>query len=310
MRDHVIGRITELAQIDSRIMLVTGDLGFGVLNEYREICVDQFINAGVAEQNMTALAAGMAMEGFIVFTYSIGNFPTLRCLEQLRNDVCYHDANVNVLAVGGGFSYGPLGMSHHATEDLSIMRALPNMQVVAPSDPWQAAQAVDSIVANSGPSYLRIDKSSAGLEPPPNGGFEMGKARILRDGNDVTLVGVGGILAECIKAAETLSEQGISVCVIEMATIKPMDRTAILSAAAKSPLVVTVEEHSVIGGLGGAVAEVMAEDGGSGASLVRIGLDDVYSSIVGSQEYLRSCYGMDASSIVERVNRALKTQLC
>ena len=125
MRDHVVRRLTELAQADERIVLITGDLGFGVLNEYREKCAGQFINAGVAEQNMTAIAAGMALEGYVVFTYSIGNFPTLRCLEQLRNDVCYHDLNVNVLAVGGGFSYGQLGMSHHATEDLSIMRALP-----------------------------------------------------------------------------------------------------------------------------------------------------------------------------------------
>ena len=196
MRDHVVGRITELALSDPRIILITGDLGFGVLNEYREKCADQFINAGVAEQNMTAVAAGMALEGFIVFTYSIGNFPTLRCLEQILNDVCYHDLNVNVLAVGGGFSYGQLGMSHHATEDLSIMRALPNMQVIAPSDAWQAAQAIDSMVAHTGPSYMRIDKSSAGLDASVEGEFRVGKARVLARGKDVTLIGSGGILAE------------------------------------------------------------------------------------------------------------------
>ena len=304
MRDHVVGRLTELALADPRIILITGDLGFGVLNEYREKCADQFINAGVAEQNMTGMAAGMAMEGFIVFTYSIGNFPTLRCLEHIRNDVCYHDANVNVLAVGGGFSYGPLGMSHHTTEDLSIMRALPNMRVLVPSDPWQAAMAVDSLVANPGPSYLRIDKSNAGLEAPSDGGFEVGVARTLREGSDVTIIGTGGILAECISAAEMLSDGGVSVGVVEMATIKPIDRNAILAAAARSSLVVTVEEHSVIGGLGGAVAEVMAGHGCS-TGLVRIGLDDVYSSVVGSQEYLRSYYGMDAAAIVDRVNNAL-----
>ena len=184
------------------------------------------------------------------------------------------------------------------------MRALPNMQVIVPSDPWQAARAVDSLVASPSPSYLRIDKSSAGLEAPSDGGFEIGVARTLRNGSDVTIIGAGGILAECISAAERLSDGGVSVAVIEMATIKPIDSNAILAAAARSSLVVTVEEHSVIGGLGGAVAEVMAGHGCS-IPLIRIGLDDMYSSVVGSQKYLRSYYGMDASAIVDRVSNAL-----
>ncbi len=306
MRDHVVRRITELALDNPKIILITGDLGFGVLNEYREKCADQFINAGVAEQNMTGLAAGMAMEGFIVFTYSIGNFPTLRCLEQIRNDVCYHNANVNILAVGGGFSYGPLGMSHHATEDISIMRALPNMRVLVPSDPWQAAAAVDSLVANPGPSYLRIDKSSAGIEPSHGGTFDIGVARTLHEGSDVTIIGTGGIVAECISAARILSNENISAGVMEIASIKPIDCDAIHAATSCSSLVVTVEEHSVIGGLGGTVAEIMASQGCS-ARLVRIGLDDIYSSVVGSQQYLRSYYRMDAAAIVDRINNALAT---
>jgi len=309
MRDHVVGRLTELALADPRIVLITGDLGFGVLNEYREKCADQFINAGVAEQNMTAMAAGMALEGFRVFTYSIGNFPTLRCLEQIRNDVCYHDLNVNVLAVGGGFSYGQLGMSHHATEDISIMRALPNMQVIVPSDPWQASQAVDAIVEHAGPSYMRIDKSSAGLEANAEGEFQVGKARILTQGTDVTLIGSGGILAECLKSTVELKEQGILAGVVEMATIKPVDAVAIQELAEKTSLIVTVEEHSIVGGLGGAVAEVMAEKG-CGTRLVRVGLEDTYSSVVGSQEYLRGAYGMDAASITRRVTNALQETAC
>jgi len=300
MRDGVIGRLTELALTDPRIMLITGDLGFGVLDEYRRKCADQFINAGVAEQNMTGLAAGMAMEGMTVFTYSIGNFPTLRCLEQIRNDICYHDANVKILAVGGGFSYGQLGMSHHATEDLSIMRALPNMRVFVPSDPWQAQMVVDELVEWPGPCYLRIDKSSAGLERPQEGGFVAGVARVLREGNDVTIVGTGGILAECLSAATMLSQDGMSVGVVEMSTVKPLDGEAIASATECSSMVVTVEEHSIIGGLGGAVAEVMAELGSS-TPLVRIGLPDVYSSVVGTQDYLRRHYRMDSGAIVERV---------
>ncbi len=200
-------------------------------------------------------------------------------------------------------------MSHHATEDISIMRALPNMQVVVPSDPWQAAAAVDSLVANPGPSYLRIDKSNAGLAASGDGGFEVGVARTVREGDDVTIIGTGGILAECTSAAEMLSDAGVSAGIVEMATIKPIDRNAILAAAARSSLVVTVEEHSVIGGLGGAVAEIMAGHG-CGTSLIRIGLDDTYSSVVGSQEYLRSYYEMDAAAIVDRVNSALAALQC
>ena len=309
MRDHVVGRLTELALNDPRIMLITGDLGFGVLNEYREKCADQFINAGVAEQNMTAVATGMAMEGFIVFTYSIANFPTLRCLEQLRNDAFYHDANVNVLAVGGGFSYGSLGMSHHATEDLSVMRALPNVRVLVPSDPWQAALAIDSLVADPGPSYLRIDKSNAGLAAPSSGGFDIGVARIVRDGDGVTIISAGGILAECLQAADMLADCGLTVRVIEMATVKPIDRAAIIDAADDSYLMLTVEEHSIVGGLGGAVAEVMAESGSS-CKLMRIGLDDTYSSVVGSQDFLRRHYGMDAATIAKRVRNEMSNQRC
>lgn len=303
MRDSVVGRLTELAQQDQRVILITGDLGFGVLNEYREKCADQFINAGVAEQNMTGVATGMALEGMIVFTYSIGNFPTLRCLEQIRNDACYHNANVKILAVGGGFSYGQLGMSHHATEDLSIMRALPNMQVIAPSDPWQARMAVDFLVKHPGPCYLRIDKSGAGLEQPEEGGFTAGKARVLSDGSEVAIIGAGGILAECIEAADALEGAGVSAGVIEMATVKPIDVDAILAAAERVPVIVTVEEHSVIGGLGGAVAEVLAEHG-CPARLIRIGLPDIYSSVVGSQEYLRNYYEMDAAAIVQKIKSA------
>jgi transketolase len=309
MRDQVVARITKLALADPRIVLITGDLGFGVLNEYREKCAEQFINAGIAEQNMTAVAAGMALEGHIVFTYSIGNFPTLRCLEQIRNDVCYHDLNVNILAVGGGFSYGQLGMSHHATEDLSIMRALPNMQVIAPSDPWQAAQAAEAISKHVGPSYLRIDKSSAGIDEGSEGGFQVGKARVLTQGSDAVLIGTGGILAECVKAAAELCERGISVGVVEMATVKPIDEKTIIRLAAETPLIVTVEEHSRIGGLGGAVAETMAGQR-SNSCLIRVGLDDSYSSVVGSQEYLRGIYGMDAESIMRRITKAHQEMRC
>ena len=160
MRDHFVKRLCELAESDRRITLITGDLGFGVLNEFRQRFPRQFINAGIAEQNMTGLATGMALEGRIVFTYSIGNFSTLRCLEQIRNDACYHEANVKIVSVGGGFSYGALGISHHATEDLAIMRSLPGLTVVSPCGLWEAVQAAEAVTRTPGVCYVRIDKSA------------------------------------------------------------------------------------------------------------------------------------------------------
>ena len=204
MRDAFIRALSELADQDPSIVLVNGDLGFGVLNDFIANRPTQYLNAGVAEQNMTAVACGMALEGARAYTYSIANFTTLRCLEQLRNDVCYHDANVTAVSVGGGFSYGQLGMSHFATEDLAILRALPNMTVVAPSDPWQAAELTKQLHKRGGPTYLRIDKDKAGLPPAPED-VVLGKVRVVREGGDVAIFATGGILGEALKAADMIS---------------------------------------------------------------------------------------------------------
>src|ERR1051325_134088 len=201
MRDAFIARLEKLAASNPRVFLITGDLGFGVLDSYRKNQPRQFLNAGVAEQNMTGLATGLALEGRIVFTDSIANFPTLRCLEQIRNDAVYHDANVKVVAIGGGFSYGTLGFSHHATEDLAILRSL-GMPVIAPGCDWEAEEAVDALVNTPGAGYLRLDRSSAGSTRMPGEKFELGKARVLRAGKDLTLVSTGGILSEVLQAAE------------------------------------------------------------------------------------------------------------
>lgn len=302
MRDTVVKRLSELAEKDKRIILITGDLGFGVLTDFAVQFPRQFLNVGVAEQNMTGIAAGMAKEGYIVFTYSIGNFPTLRCLEQLRNDVCYHGLNVNVIAVGGGFSYGPLGMSHHATEDLSIMRALPNISVIAPSDPWQAEFAVDSMVVNPGPCYLRVDKGKANLPAKTSSDFRYGKIRTVRKGNAVTLIAIGSILKEAYIAAEQLETQGIDARILEVHTLKPLDVSPILKAAQETAGLITIEENTVLGGLGGAVAEACMEGGVSPGFFKRMGLDDQYSSIVGSQDYLRAHYGLDHKAIMKQAH--------
>ena len=305
MRDVFIQRLTEVAESNPRVLLITGDLGFNVLNAFAERFPRQYLNAGVAEQNMTGLATGLAMEGRVVFTYSIANFPTLRCLEQIRNDACYHAANVKVVAIGGGFSYGALGVSHHATEDLSILRSLPELTVVAPGDDWEAAEATSALVTAPGTCYLRLDRSSAPATNRPDEQFQLGRGRVIRQGEDMTLMAVGGILGIALEAAERLVGEGIECRVVSMHTVKPLDREAILAACRETGGIVTIEEHTIDGGLGGAVAEVCLDAGVFPQTFRRIGLRAGFSSIVGDQEFLRSQYGMDAQAIIAAVRTLL-----
>jgi transketolase len=306
VRDTFIASLTGLAKNDPRVFLITGDLGFAVLDDYSRTYPRQFLNAGVAEQNMTGLATGLALDGRIVFTYSIGNFPTLRALEQIRNDAAYHDANVNVVAVGGGFSYGALGISHHATEDLAILRSLPGLTVVAPGDDWETEHAVPALAALPGTTYLRLDRASAGRTQREGETFVLGKARRLREGTDVTLVSIGGILGVTLAAADELAAQhGIRARVLSMHTLVPLDVESLMDAARETGAVITVEEHSVHGGLGGAVAENLLEAGVVPRAFHRVGLRHGFSSIVGSQDYLRTRYGLDAPAIIETVRRVV-----
>jgi transketolase len=301
MRDSFIARLESLAAADQRVFLITGDLGFGVLNSYIERFPRQFLNAGVAEQNMTGLAAGLALEGRVVFTYSIGNFPTLRCLEQIRNDAAYHDANVKVVAIGGGFSYGTLGFSHHATEDLAIMRSL-GIPVVAPGCDWEAEEATTALLHAPGTCYLRLDRSSAGKTGRPGERFAIGKARVIREGGDVTLISTGGILSVVREAAETLaSTHRIQCRVVSMHTVSPLDADAVLSAARETGGVVTVEEHTLLGGLGSAVAECCADAGILPRRFHRVGIRPDAPVVVGGQPYLRTLHRMDAPAITATV---------
>ena len=307
MRAAFVNRLTELAASDPRIVLITGDLGFGVLDEFEKRFPRQFLNVGVAEQNMTAVATGMALDGYIVFTYSIGNFPTLRCLEQLRNDAFYHGANVKVVSVGGGFSYGQLGMSHHATEDLSILRALPGCTICAPGSQYETACLVDAVVAQRGPAYLRLERGSAEFADGPDIRCELGKARMLRDGNACTIIATGGVVSEVIAAAVLLESQRMPCRVLSMHTLKPLDAAAITNAAAETGGICTVEENSVFGGLGGAVAEVCLESSVRPQRFLRLGIKDCYTSVVGDQDYLRKTTGIDRQSIFQSVTALINS---
>lgn len=307
MRTAFIRTLAELASQDDRIMLVVGDLGFGVVDAFAQQFPKRFVNAGVAEQNMTAIAAGLALSGKIVFTYSIANFPTLRCFEQIRNDVCYHNANVIVASVGGGLAYGALGMTHHATEDIAVMRSLPNLTVVAPGDPLEAELATRALVARPGPAYLRLGRAgephvhpqATQLAPYTTAlDFQLGRAIQIAAGDDLTLIATGTMLSTAVAVGERLSESGIQARVLSMHTIKPLDVPAVLAAARETRAIATLEEHSVTGGLGSAVAEVLAESPGPKVPFKRLGLPPQFTSLVGSQEYLKEAYSLSIDGIL------------
>ena len=305
MRDAFVKALLLHAHIDKRVMLITGDLGFGVLTNYAKELPGQFINAGVAEQNMTGLAAGLALEGRNVFTYSIANFPTLRCLEQIRNDVLYHDLSVNIVAIGGGLSYGALGMSHHATEDVGVMRTLPGLRVFAPCDEIETGALVEQMVANPAPSYLRLDKSkavAANADP-----FFFGKLRQMRRGASVAIVGYGGVVAEALVAADLLLALGIDCAVYSAHTLKPFDSNSLIQLAVDYDALVTIEEHVPTGGLGSLVADTLLDARTMPRRFTRLCLPDAYSSIVGSQEYLRMRHGLNGSAIATRVRQLMET---
>ncbi len=306
MRDRFIQTLCGLAEADPKIMLITGDLGFAVLDEYRKRFPRQFINAGVAEQNMTLVATGMALEGHTVFTYSIGNFPTLRCLEMIRNDAAYHGANVKVVSIGGGFSYGALGISHHATEDLAIMRSLPDVTCVSPTSLGEVTEATKAITRTPGTCFLRLDKDK-GPDGPADEPFVIGRPRLLQTGKDVALFTTGGILSEVMTAAARLEAAGISCSIYSVHSLSPVEPDRFVQASRSHAAVVTVEEHTVTGGLGGLVLETLADAHALPGKFLRIGLDRCFSSVVGSQAHLRAVYGLDAPNIVTRVRQLLQT---
>ena len=305
MRDTFVKTLIELAKKDKNIELITGDLGFGVLKPFWEQIPDQFTNAGIAEQNMTTVAAGMALEGKTVFTYSIGNFPTLRCLEQIRNDCAYHNANVKIVCIGGGFVYGSLGMSHQATEDLAILRALPDVVVMAPGDLVEAEEATKAIAAYQGTCYLRLGRGGEKRIHDKIDDFQIGKAIQVREGKRIAIFSSGAIFEEVQGACDLLLQAGYDPAVYTFPTVKPIDKEVIEQCSKEYEMIVTCEEHNIIGGFGSAVAEVMAEMKEKKAYLVRIGINDVYGIEVGNQSYLREQYGISARKIAARIEEEI-----
>lgn len=306
MRAAFISTLIDLAREDERIFLLVGDVGYRLVEPYVEEFPHRFTNVGIAEQNMIGIATGLAMSGKIVFAYSLANFPTLRCVEQIRNDICYHDASVKIVAAGGGLAYGALGVTHHAIEDLAIMCALPNMTVIAPGDPIEAGLATRAIAGLPGPCYLRLVKTGDPVVHEAVPDFQIGKTITVRNGGDITLIASGGILYDTIQAAKQLEQKEIKARVLSMHTVKPLDAEAVLAATRETKAIITIEEHSIIGGLGSAVAAVLAESTKSHIAFKRIGIKDSFCSQVGSREYLCKAYSLSVDDIVNEALHLLK----
>ncbi len=290
MRTMFIKELTKLAIEDPRIWLLTADLGYSVLEQFEEAVPDRYMNVGVAEQNLAGMAAGIAHCGNIPFIYSIANFPTMRCLEQIRNDMCYHGYPVRIVSVGGGFSYGSQGYTHHGVEDFAVMRSLLGMTVIAPCDPVETKALIEQSMHVDTPVYFRLGKAGEPLVHPEDAQIQLGRAAVVRNGTDLTFIAIGAIVKHAQDVAEYMAvHDGINIRVLSMHTLKPLDKEAVLKAAKETQGIVTIEEHSITGGLGSAVAEVLAEDCEDKVSFQRYGLADQKYSLIGDQKFLREC---------------------
>lgn len=296
MRDAFVRKLTDEAQTNKDVMLLVGDLGFGVVAAFGDSYPNQFLNCGVAEQSMVGIAAGMAAAGRRPFVYSIANFPSLRPLEQIRNDVCYHGLGVTLVAVGTGLAYGSLGYTHHGVEDMSILRSLPGMRVFTPADAMECAAAVDEILAHPSPAYLRLGKNKEPLmhDAPPD--LSTGAPLLIREGSDVTVLVTGPIVTQALEVAGQLEDEGISVRVLTCPVVKPLNAGAIRAAAEGTCGIVTLEEHTVLGGFGSAVLEGLALNGWQTA-ILPLGLDDAATHIIGGQEWLRERAGLSTDHV-------------
>jgi transketolase len=309
MRKTCLDMVYELAKTDSRIFFIGSDLGVGTLQQFKREMPERFFMEGVSEANMIGMAAGLALEGKIVYANTIATFLTRRSFEQVALDLCLHNAPVRLIGNGGGLVYAPLGPTHLAFEDLAIFRALPRMTILAPADANEMRQMMPLTVDHPGPIYIRVAKGGDPIVTSETLRFEIGKAFPMRNGADALIVTTGVMLKRALDAAERLGAQGFQTGVLHVPTLKPLDAATILDFAAEVPAIVTVEEHTVIGGLGSAVAELLAEANFSRPKrFKRIGIPDVFPDQYGSQDSLLARYGITAENIVHTVQRLICTK--
>jgi transketolase len=305
MRNAFAAAITECAAADPRVVLLSGDIGNRLFDAFKERFPDRFYNCGVAEANMTGVAAGMAMCGLRPFTYTIAPFATTRALEQIRVDICYHNVPVVIVGTGSGLSYASLGPTHHSCEDVALLRVLPNMTIVCPADTAEVHRAVAAALGVPGPVYLRLGKKGEPAVHQEKPLFVIGKGIVLRDGHDVCLLGMGNMVATALEAGALLEAGGLSARVVSMHTVKPLDEALLGDVFQRFPIVAVVEEHSRIGGLGGAVAEwLAAQSPRPPGRLIAFGTPDAFLDESGSQGYARERFGLTAGSIAEGIQQS------
>jgi len=305
MRNAFAKQITQLAQEDSRVVLLSGDIGNRLFDDIKAKCPGRFLNCGVAEANMIGMAAGMALSGLRPVCYTITPFITYRCMEQIRVDVCYHHVPVVIVGTGAGLSYASLGATHHSCEEMGMLRLLPGLAVVAPADEWEVRGAIKAAIKSPNPVYIRIGKKGEPTVHKCEPVFEIGKAITMREGADVCFLSTGTMLSEAMQAAEILASKNISAKIVSFHTVKPLDEAALSDAFTKYKVVCTVEEHSVLGGLGGAVAEWMADHSPTKAKLIRFGTPDEFLHETCEQEHAREKFGLTAGAMAARVQKAL-----
>ncbi|HXT41010.1 MAG TPA: transketolase C-terminal domain-containing protein [Candidatus Angelobacter sp.] len=307
MRKTCLDMVYELARKDRRVFFIGSDLGIGTLKQFKAEMPDRFFMEGVSEANIIGIAAGLALEGKIVYINTIATFLTRRCFEQVALDLCLHNANVRLIGSGGGMVYAPLGPTHEAIDDIAIFRALPRMTIVAPADADEMRRLMPLTVDYSGPIYVRLGKGGDPIVTNDRTPFQIGKTIPMRDGSDALIVSTGVMLKPALDAAEALGKEGIEAAVLHMPTIKPFDTEAVIERASRAHAVVTLEEHNIIGGLGSAVAEAIAEANFDAPKrFKRIGLPDVFPDKYGSQAGLMARYGLTAERIVEIVQSLMQ----
>lgn len=304
MRDTFVKSLKARAHEDEKIFLMVGDLGFGVIDDFAAELPNQFLNAGIAEQNMMGMAAGLASRGRLPFVYSIANFPTLRCLEQIRNDVCYHNLPVTIVSIGAGMGYGTLGYSHYAIEDISVLRALPGIRILSPSDPFEVDACLDLILRDPQPTYLRLGKN--GESKLHNSKVSIwGQPLELRSGSDYILLATGAIADESLTAANLVSlELAIDIAVYSIPVIKPLNLSNLDLGSAKA--IITVEEHTLSGGFGSAILEYL-NNLENRIPVRRIGLPDEIRTVIGSSTYMKFQTNLDVASIAKSLRDVVNT---
>ena len=310
MRKTVLESVYELAKKDERIFYIGSDLGYGTLQKFKEEMPGRFFMEGINEANMIGLAAGLAMEGKIPYVNTISTFLTRRCFEQIVIDLCLHKANVRLIGNGGGVVYAPLGPTHLAIDDIGILRTIPNMTIVAPADAEEMKRLVPATVDYSGPIYIRIAKGGDPIVTNDKFRFKIGEAIPMREGNDGLIVTTGITLKLALDAAEKLNKDGIEVSILHMHTIKPLDKKTLIEYSSKVPIIISIEEHNMFGGLGSAVAEVIAEaDFKDKKYFKRIAIPDVFPDGYGSQEELMNKYSITSENLINTIKELRKIKV-